>query len=1367
MMIKRNLMALMLCMVVVMTCCSIGFASTIQLPQTGQTKCYNSAGTVIPCAGTGQDGEILAGAALPNPRFSFDEDCVVDNLTGLMWSRNADLPNSEHTYLMTWQQALDYVASLNNGAGLCGYHNWHLPNRKEFLSLIDYSRSALPAEHPFTNVSCDGYWLSTTDANASYLAYIGGICSGGIFYDWKTDFYFVWPVRTGQLGGAVSLPKTGQTKCYDAYGNEITCTNTGQDGDIQAGAAWPDPRFTVSADCVTDNLTGLIWAKNGNLPNETKTWQEALDYAASLNNGAGLCGYHNWHLPNMIELESLLNAGVKNSYLWNWLNEQGFTNVQSAIYWSSTTDVRSGITNYNAWTIDMIDGEVNIANKESAKLVVFPVNGGQVSPPTTNLLTIASANPSSGVSISVSPNDNSAQGDGTTQFTRTYNNGTSVTLTAPSTAGGNTFSSWSGCDSASENICTVVMSSAKNVTATFNTGTLTDGLVAYYPFNGNANDESGNGHDGTVTGATLTTDRKNTANSAYLFDGVNDYIELGTWFNYQTFTISMWVKPGSSQLQYADIIDNNHTNTRSWVLQQNSTTANNYHFGVAGDAPNEHNINFTLNANEWTHIAITRDGVTRVMTVYLNGSPLPSVTGTADIPYDGTQFLRLSRWGGGGRYWNGLMDEVRIYNRALSAAEIGDLYNPDPPQQYTLTVSNSGTGSGTVTADSGTLIWVGNTGTASYNAGTTVELTASASNGSTFTSWSGCDSTNGNQCSVTINAAKSVIATFDENIPNQYQLSITKTGTGNGTITSSPKGINCGFDCDETFPESTKPKRVTLKVKPDENSTFLGWGGDCQVSGTKTSCKLTMNSDKNVSASFGLPDISVLPDSYDFGDVTVKQSSSPATFTIQNNGTGDLQKTKMKIIGTDAKMFKIKGSCSKTIASGGICEFTVTFNPKSTGSKSATLQITSNDPDTATIGIPLMGGIIAGHIISGRVTSNGTGLSGVSMSLSGSAVSSTSTDSDGNYTFTGLQNGSYTITPSKAGYTINPASLTVTLDGANMTSQNFIATALGVVCGQTITENVILDKDLECPPDTESAIIIGASNIMLDLGGHVLRGHAPGTGIFAQEKEGIIIRNGTIEGFNDGIFIINTHYITIENLTVKNQNIVDPNHFIFGVHIDNSQDVVVRDMLFEFPSVAHKSAVEIYESDVAVSNIDVRGGGVGVSFSFNQVCDPTNSPSNGTVLNSRFSGIYVGGIWIACSSNVQIAGNDISTAPGVGVGIQGDAPFFGAVTGLTVEGNNIHAAVIGIEFRGIINSTISDNIISNNSAWGIAMRPSLGCLAPEPGWDCFYSTTNVITNNETSGNATDLFQDEACGGNTWVGNTCETKQGNDIPECTP
>ncbi len=82
--------------------------------------------------------------------------------------------------------------------------------------------------------------------------------------------------------GSINLPKTGQTTSYA----------TGDDGDLEMGVAWPPTRFSASGDCVTDNLTGLMWAKKANLPNGTKTWQQALDYVASMNSGAGLCGHH-------------------------------------------------------------------------------------------------------------------------------------------------------------------------------------------------------------------------------------------------------------------------------------------------------------------------------------------------------------------------------------------------------------------------------------------------------------------------------------------------------------------------------------------------------------------------------------------------------------------------------------------------------------------------------------------------------------------------------------------------------------------------------------------------------------------------------------------------------------------------------------------------------------------------------------------------------------------------------------------------------------------------------------------------------------------------------------------------------------------
>jgi len=119
---------------------------------------------------------------------------------------------------------------------------------------------------------------------------------------------------------AVSLPQTGQTKCYDSAGNEIACAGTGQDGDIRAGVASPVPRFTDNGNgTVTDNLTGLIWLKNANCF-DAQTWPNALNATNTLNSGE--CGLSDgtvagdWRLPNVNELESLVNAGEADQAAW-------------------------------------------------------------------------------------------------------------------------------------------------------------------------------------------------------------------------------------------------------------------------------------------------------------------------------------------------------------------------------------------------------------------------------------------------------------------------------------------------------------------------------------------------------------------------------------------------------------------------------------------------------------------------------------------------------------------------------------------------------------------------------------------------------------------------------------------------------------------------------------------------------------------------------------------------------------------------------------------------------------------------------------------------------------------------------------------
>jgi hypothetical protein len=204
-------------------------AEVVQLPQTGQIRCYDSWGTEIPCQGTGQDGDTRAGKSWPTPRFTFNDDgTVIDNLTGLIWTKDADAPgpdgclpqSAQHFWqqgegkIMKWQQALEYVQCLNRSNYL-GYNDWRLPNRRELWSLMNHGE--LPSFLWLTSLGFENlssrkcyYWSSTSYAidpkyswGVSMLS--GNINAGGyglqsnlqnfIATFLKDDYWHVWPVR--------------------------------------------------------------------------------------------------------------------------------------------------------------------------------------------------------------------------------------------------------------------------------------------------------------------------------------------------------------------------------------------------------------------------------------------------------------------------------------------------------------------------------------------------------------------------------------------------------------------------------------------------------------------------------------------------------------------------------------------------------------------------------------------------------------------------------------------------------------------------------------------------------------------------------------------------------------------------------------------------------------------------------------------------------------------------------------------------------------------------------------------------------------------------------------------------------------------
>jgi hypothetical protein len=210
--------------------------------------------------------------------------------------------------------------------------------------------------------------------------------------------------------------------------------------------------------------------------------------------------------------------------------------------------------------------------------------------------------------------------------------------------------------------------------------TLADGLVAYYPFDGNADDKSGNGNNGVVYGSTLISDRFGNTNSAYSFDGANDYVRItdSSILNITgNLTISAWLRTND----IAPIIFSNMLE-----ISPHSGYSLRLNFGKLRFMSGDKSLwgNTSVNGNIWTHVAITLSGTTA--TSYVNG--LFDTSGTVGIPTSSSVDQTIGASYTPYYFLKGSIDEVRIYNRALSYSEIQELYSiPEPSTIIMLSMS--------------------------------------------------------------------------------------------------------------------------------------------------------------------------------------------------------------------------------------------------------------------------------------------------------------------------------------------------------------------------------------------------------------------------------------------------------------------------------------------------------------------------------------------------------------------------------------------------------------------------------------------------------------------------------------------------------
>ena len=376
----------------------------------------------------------------------------------------------------------------------------------------------------------DFYWVSTIYLREASYPWVINMGEGRFSYwsSWdggsRNENAFVLPVRgTAEGTGTVDLPATGDDMCVYrvdatvwAVDPDCTALGTGtwapvvlEDGALQMGVALPTTGISPSGrysnnynGTITDLVTDFLWTQSGNVvldanpagTGEIDTWQGALDFISDMNNGTNLSllcpgpvpcenyGYTDWRLPNRKEMMSLLYFGdLGGGYIDDWLESEGFVNVSTAGpastfsrpdragYWTSTTDP-ANTANIFGVTVDF--GEAHSYSTTSTIAPQWHGHGSVNFEPYPYFIWPVrdTATAPYGLGVDISP-----QGKGSITGTgiacpadcsEIYDIVTPVVLTANPYVG-SVFDSWTGCDSAVDNVCTMNMDETKGVIANF------------------------------------------------------------------------------------------------------------------------------------------------------------------------------------------------------------------------------------------------------------------------------------------------------------------------------------------------------------------------------------------------------------------------------------------------------------------------------------------------------------------------------------------------------------------------------------------------------------------------------------------------------------------------------------------------------------------------------------------------------------------------------------------------------------------------------------------------------------------------------------------------------------------------------------
>jgi len=218
----------------------------------------------------------------------------------------------------------------------------------------------------------------------------------------------------------------------------------------------------------------------------------------------------------------------------------------------------------------------------------------------------------------------------------------------------------------------------------------TNGLVAWYPFNGNANDESGNGNDGTTFNTQPTTDRFGNGNSAYDFNGSTSYINCGNqFFNSVNYcSISLWMKTTTFSSTTKNLCNKRReiAGDGIGILMIGSSVCGMLNRDPQTFSNNGYSTCTPYSSTGWNHVVLVNNN--SVLSIYLNSTLIDTQTLTPGPTIPGMPMYIGKGFdydiGGGNRAYSGQLDDCSFYNRVLTSEEIANLFNA--------TYSNTGGG---------------------------------------------------------------------------------------------------------------------------------------------------------------------------------------------------------------------------------------------------------------------------------------------------------------------------------------------------------------------------------------------------------------------------------------------------------------------------------------------------------------------------------------------------------------------------------------------------------------------------------------------------------------------------------------------------